>query len=133
MEFLFARIAFPAVPLRITAMVCLVMCGVSVPAARAVDIGRLGTQLNRDLELATEAEIDDLFPDCDHGALPPLGMPYQIPTVYDDSLAGLSDVYFEAGDHDDVVHMSGDAYLDLLSDSRHGRFSCQLSGGSGRA
>lgn len=97
-----------------------------VPAARAVDIGRLGLQLNRDLELATEAEIGHLFPDCDDGALPPLGMPYRIPTVYDDSLTGLSDVYFEAGDHDDVVHMDGDAFLELLSGSLHGRFSRSL-------
>ena len=36
---------------------------------------------------------------------------------------GLSDVYFEAGDHDDIVHMSGDAFLELLSGSLHGRFS----------
>jgi Ala-tRNA(Pro) deacylase len=41
-------------------------------------------------------------------------------------LAGLTDIYFEAGDHDDVVHMSGDAFLDLLSDSLHGRFSRAL-------
>ncbi|MBW2424933.1 MAG: YbaK/EbsC family protein [Deltaproteobacteria bacterium] len=100
-----------------------------VPAARRVDIVRLGNQLNRELELATEAEVSDLFDDCEAGAMPPIGAPYHIPTVYDDSLSGLSDVYFEAGDHDDVVHMSGDAFLELLSDSLHGRFSAALNGG----
>jgi Ala-tRNA(Pro) deacylase len=99
-----------------------------VPAARRVDIDRLGNQLHRTLELATEAEVDDLFQDCDAGAMPALGTPYKIPTVYDDSLTGLSDVYFEAGDHDDVVHMSGDAFLELLSGSLHGRFSYALNG-----
>ena len=98
-----------------------------VPAARRVDIDRLGAQLHRQLELATEAEVADLFHDCDSGAMPALGSPYRIPTVYADSLAGLSDVYFEAGDHDDVVHMSGDAFLDLLSGSLHGRFSDALA------
>ncbi len=39
----------------------------------------------------------------------------------------LTDVYFEAGDHDDVVHMSGEAFLDLLSGSLHGRFSSALT------
>ncbi len=80
-----------------------------------------------DLKLATQAEVEDLFHDCHDGAIPALGSPYRIPTVYDDSLAGLADVYFEAGDHDDVVHMSGDAFLDLLSGSLHGRFSRALA------
>ncbi len=103
-----------------------------VPAARRVDIDRLGQQLNRQLELATEAEVDDLFQDCEQGAMPPLGTAYRIPTVYDDSLAGLTDVYFEAGDHDDIVHMSGDAFLELLSGSLHGRFSSALRANPGR-
>jgi len=98
-----------------------------VPAARRVDIERLGHQLHRKLELATEAEVGDLFDDCEPGAMPAIGNPYLIPTVYDDSLCGLTDVYFEAGDHDDVVHMSGDAFLDLLSGSLHGRFSRPLN------
>jgi Ala-tRNA(Pro) deacylase len=97
-----------------------------VPAARRVDVERLGAQLHRNLELATEAEVDDLFSDCEDGAMPALGSPYHIPTVYDDSLAGLADVYFEAGDHDDVVHMTGEAFLELLSGSLHGRFSRAL-------
>jgi len=101
-----------------------------VPAARRVDIERLSTQLNRQLELATEAEVGDLFDDCEPGAMPAIGSPYLIPTVYDDALAGLSDVYFEAGDHDDVVHMSGDAFLELLAGSLHGRFSRALNGSS---
>jgi Ala-tRNA(Pro) deacylase len=99
-----------------------------VPAARRVDIERLRRQLNRRLELATEAELSDLFEDCVDGAMPALGAPYRIPTVYDDSLAGLSDVYFEAGDHEDIVHMSGEAFLDLLSEALHGRFSKALRG-----
>lgn len=99
-----------------------------VPAARRVDIERLGAQLHRQLELATEAEVADLFRDCERGAMPALGAPYRIPTVYDESLAGLSDVYFEAGDHDELVHLSGPDFLELLSDSLHGRFSSALNG-----
>jgi Ala-tRNA(Pro) deacylase len=102
-----------------------------VPAARCVDIDRLGAQLHRKLELATEAEVGDLFDDCEPGAMPALGSPYKIPTVYDESLAGLSDVYFEAGDHDDVVRMSGDDFLELLAGSLHGRFSLDLNSNDG--
>ena len=94
-----------------------------VPATCRVDIERLGHQLNRELELATEAEVAPLFPDCEPGAMPAIGTPYGIPTVYDDSLRALREVYFEAGDHDDVVHMSAEAYLELLDESLHGRFA----------
>jgi Ala-tRNA(Pro) deacylase len=52
-----------------------------------------------------------------------VGEPYHIATVYDDALAGLSEIWFEAGDHEDVVHMKGEAFLRLLEGSHHGRFS----------
>jgi Ala-tRNA(Pro) deacylase len=94
-----------------------------VPALRRIDIERLGNQLHRVLELATEAEIDGLFPDCESGALPALGAPWEIPTVYDDGLRELRDVYFEAGGHGDVVHMRGADYLELLASALHGSFS----------
>jgi Ala-tRNA(Pro) deacylase len=103
-----------------------------VPAACRVDVERLGRQLHRELELATEAEVGDIFFDCEDGAMPAIGTPYRVPTVYDESLAGLRDVYFEAGDHDEVVHMTGDAFLELLSDSLHGRFA-QRANGDGRS
>ncbi len=94
-----------------------------VPAARRIDVERLGAQLHRDLELASEVEIDALFRDCEPGALPALGAPWEIPTVYDDALRELGDVYFEAGGHGDVVHMRGADYLELLANALHGPFS----------
>ena len=94
-----------------------------VPAATRVDVEQLGHQLHRRLELATEAEIDGLFADCEPGALPALGQPWEIPTVYDDALLELRDVWFEAGGHGDVVHMRGSDYLALLANALHGPFS----------
>lgn len=94
-----------------------------VPASRVVDLRSLSDQLHRDLELASERELATLFHDCERGAVPPLGSPYRIPTVYDDALAKLSEVWFEAGDHEDVVHMQGPEFLRLLEGSRHGSFS----------
>jgi Ala-tRNA(Pro) deacylase len=94
-----------------------------VPASHRVDLGRLNHQLHRELELAREREIAELFHDCERGAMPPLGGPYRIPTVYDDSLEGHSEIYFEAGDHEDVVHLRGRDFLRLLEGSLHGRFS----------
>jgi Ala-tRNA(Pro) deacylase len=94
-----------------------------VPASHRVDLLRLNEQLHRDLGLAREREIADLFHDCERGAMPPVGGPYRVPTVYDDALAGHHDIYFEAGDHEDVVHLRGNDFLRLLEGSLHGRFS----------
>ena len=46
--------------------------------------------------------------------------------MYDDVLVELSDVWFEAGDHEDVVHVKGPAFLRLLKGSLHGRFSHRI-------
>ncbi len=94
-----------------------------VPASRRVDLRMLGEQMNRELELASEREIAALFPDCERGALPPLGEPYHVPTGYDDALSALSTIYFEAGDHRDVVSMHAGDFVQLMHDARHGRFS----------
>ena len=91
-----------------------------VPASYRVDLGKLEQQFHRKLVLATEQELPDLFPDCEPGALPPLGRAYGIPTVYDDRLRKLSSVYFEAGDHCDLIYMGGREFIDLLKDSPHG-------------
>lgn len=97
-----------------------------VPATQRIDLARIGAALHRTLELASEVEIDGLFRDCEPGALPALGQPYEIPTVYDDALRGLGEIYFEAGGHADVVRMRGADYLELLSNALHGPFSQRL-------
>jgi Ala-tRNA(Pro) deacylase len=94
-----------------------------VPASFRLDLRTLREQTHRDLELASEAEIEALFADCERGAMPALGGPYRIPTVYEDSLSALPDVYFEAGDHEELVHMRASDFLRLLEGSLHGHFS----------
>ena len=97
-----------------------------VPASHRVDLARLNQQLHRELELAKEREIAELFQDCERGAMPPVGGPYRIPTVYDDALEASAEIYFEAGDHEDVVHLLGRDFLRLLDGSLHGRFSQRI-------
>jgi Ala-tRNA(Pro) deacylase len=96
---------------------------VIVPASHRIDLRRLAEQLNRDLVLAKEREIAALFHDCERGAMPPLGGPYHVPTVYDEALSACPEIYFEAGDHEDVVRLRGADFIGLLEGSLHGRFS----------
>lgn len=84
-----------------------------IPASCRVDLGNLERQIGRHLELASEDEVEDLFFDCERGAIPPLGFAFVIPTVIDESLLRVPDVYFEEGDHSGLVHVSGRDFRDL--------------------
>ena len=94
-----------------------------IPASHHLDLDRLQKWLGRSVALASEQEIGKLFPDCDLGAIPPLGEAYGLDVVVDDSLAGLDEVCFEGGDHRSLVKVGGDQFRQLLSGARHGRFS----------
>jgi Ala-tRNA(Pro) deacylase len=96
---------------------------VVIPASHWVETKHLHRELNRDFELVQEDELAQLFPDCESGAVPPLGPAYEIETFMDEALTTLANVYFEAGDHEHLVHTSGDDFRQLLSGVRHGHFS----------
>lgn len=94
-----------------------------LPASNRVDLKKLREKLHRPLELASEAELGEIFVDCEIGAVPPVGQAYGIPMIYDDSLAKLANVYFEAGDHEDLVYMGGSEFMQLLGQASHAKFA----------
>jgi Ala-tRNA(Pro) deacylase len=57
------------------------------------------------LRLATEAEFADLFPGCQPGAMPPFGNLYGIPVWVDEALTRDDEIAFNAGNHEQTVHM----------------------------
>jgi len=96
---------------------------VIVPSVEHVDLAVLREQLGTGLELATEFELGELFPDCDVGAVPPIGPAWGMDTYLDECfLANDEEIYFEAGDHEDLVRVSGDQFRKLLGDARHGHY-----------
>lgn len=97
---------------------------VVLPSTRQVDLREMQRQFNRNLALATEHELGKLFADCEVGALPPLGPAYGMETVVDDALAEQPDIFFEAGDHEQLIHVSAETFQSLLGENvRHGHFS----------
>ena len=94
-----------------------------LPAACHLEFDALEDLTHRPLELATEAELDTLFPDCAHGAVPATGTAYGLDMVVDDSLLRMPDVYFEAGDHEELVHVERDAFAMLVGRSSRGRIA----------
>jgi Ala-tRNA(Pro) deacylase len=96
---------------------------VVVPANSYIEMKHVRKELDRELELVEEDEFAKLFPDCEPGAVPPLGPAYQIETFLDEALTTLANVYLEAGDHEHLVHISGDDFKTLLSGVRQGHYS----------
>jgi Ala-tRNA(Pro) deacylase len=87
---------------------------VVVPSDYHVHLGKLHHLLGSDVGLATEQELISLFPDCEGGAIPPLGIAYRLLTLVDSSLLARSEVYFEAGDHEHLVKVTGEQFAELL-------------------
>jgi len=98
-----------------------------VPASCSVSLEALEAELNRRLELASEEELHELFRDCALGAVPAIADAYGLPAVVDRRLWDLADVYFEAGDHEDLIHLTGADFQRLQQHSLTARFGRRLA------
>ncbi len=96
-----------------------------LPANRRVNLEKVRSLTKRPWRLTQEAEISRHFSDCASGAIPPVASAYGIPALIDHSLMGAQEVYFEAGDHEALVHMSTEQYLKLMPGAQRGPFSEQ--------
>ena len=94
-----------------------------IPSTHRVSLGRVHHRLERRLGLATEGELKPLFPDCDLGAIPPLGRAWGVDTCVDEALLQQPEVWFEAGDHEAVVQVSGTQFRALMAEATAGDFS----------
>ena len=87
-----------------------------VPASSKVDLDALGKLVGaKETRLAEEHEFADLFPDCDVGAMPPIGNLYDLPLWLDTSFDTCDYVVFNAGTHTDTVKMSLEDFKKLAS------------------
>lgn len=71
--------------------------------------------------LASETEFQQLFSDCDLGAMPPFGKLYNLPTYAEETLAADREIVFNAGTHTEAIRMS---YADFarLSQAKLAKF-----------
>ena len=77
-----------------------------VPADLVVNLDRLLLLADADtIRLAREDELGWLFPDCERGAMPPLGPLYRQRVFVDETLAAEDQIVFNAGTHKDAVSM----------------------------
>jgi Ala-tRNA(Pro) deacylase len=94
-----------------------------VPATSRVRLDVIERALRCRVDLATEDEISELFPDCDLGAVPPVPEAYAVDAFVDESFDTQPDIYLEGGDHRSLVHMSGESFRSLMQDARRARIA----------
>lgn len=94
-----------------------------LPANRRVELAELRSGLGLKPHLAGEKQIAAIFDDCEFGAVPALGSSYGVTTIVDVSLDAVPDVYFEAGDHVSLIHMSGAEFSRLTPHAPRFHFS----------
>jgi Ala-tRNA(Pro) deacylase len=98
-----------------------------LPADRRIDLDDLQSELGERPQLAEENEIVTIFDDCAPGAVPPLSFDYGVDIIVDDLLAREPDIFFEAGDHRSLVHMSQSEFRRLTNRAQHGRFGTPVA------
>jgi Ala-tRNA(Pro) deacylase len=94
-----------------------------IPASHHIEMDSLARLTGRRLCLAGEDEVADVFPDCALGAVPPVGTPYGLQCVVDDSLARQPETFLEGGDHATLLQVTAEEFARLTRDARHGAFS----------
>lgn len=82
-----------------------VMC--VVPAHHKVKIGWVKDLLSvKHVRLADESTIERLFPDCEVGAMPPVGPLYNMKVIVSEELSSNPDIIFNACTHRHCVKMT---------------------------
>ena len=74
------------------------------------------------MHLADPMEFEALFDDCEPGAVPATGPAYGCATLLDEHLARADDVYFDAGDQEELIDVKGSLFRQALGPVRIGVF-----------
>ena len=85
-----------------------------LPATHLIDFSSIREVLDAgNVELASESDFDEWFPDCEVGALPPFGCQYGMTTIVDETLTRDEQIIFEGNSHDEAICMTFEDYCQL--------------------
>ena len=86
-----------------------------LPASSRVDFKLLRENAGaKNIELASESEFRDLFPDCDVGAMPPFGNLYDMEVFVAEKLTEDEEIAFNACTHRDLIKLTYKDYERLV-------------------
>lgn len=90
---------------------------VVIPGDRVLDLDLLNYESDDHFELAKEEELQQVFTDCAAGAVPAIGAAYELETIVDDAVPEGQGVYFEGGDHRQLIYVSAPDFQTLIADA----------------
>ena len=93
-----------------------------IPSTHRLRLETLRAGFGHPFDLVSETDIGRLFKDCELGSVPALGQAYGMQVAVDETLLDLDEIYFESGDHTQLVHMSGQDFRALMVQARRGPF-----------
>jgi Ala-tRNA(Pro) deacylase len=85
-----------------------------LPASYHVNLEKLAGAVGTPVKLIEEKECYQLFPDCQHGAVPPFGELYGLSVYLDESLADAPEIIFSAGTLSDGIRMGNADFVHLV-------------------
>jgi Ala-tRNA(Pro) deacylase len=85
-----------------------------IPADHKLVLPWLNDHMHGHYRLVDEADLKAMFDDCEMGAVPALGQVYGLPVICDQSLLQIKDIYFESGDHKNLIHVDHGAFMELM-------------------
>jgi Ala-tRNA(Pro) deacylase len=94
-----------------------------IPSNHRLSLPWLNRLQNGNFSLVSEHRLGEFFDDCEPGAVPALGQVYGLHVLWDSELAECADLYFESGDHENLVHVSRGAFMELMGGHEHATIS----------
>jgi Ala-tRNA(Pro) deacylase len=97
-----------------------------LPASYQIDMKKLKKVLKaKKVGIAKEKQFEELFPDCEVGAMPPFGNLYNLEVWADQVLTEGASIVFQAGNHIETVRIKYSDYARLVN-PKVGDFSVHL-------
>ena len=96
---------------------------VLVPASKMIDMAAMEDYVGGPTSLADPAQFEPLFADCEPGCIPVTGPAYGFITFLDEDLARAEDLYFSAGDKEEMIHVKGRLFRQAIGPVYIGEFS----------
>jgi len=98
-----------------------------LPVTHVLDFKAIQLKIGGELHVASYRDFSDTFTCCEHGSVPPVGQPFDLPIFVDHSISQLDEVFFEPGSHMAALKMSGTDYIDLVGRQNMGHFAYPLT------
>jgi len=87
-----------------------------LPASRRVELDRVRKLLGASaIRLASEAEMERIFTDCETGAIPPLRHWNDVNVLMDSSMSNARELVFQAGTHEEAIRLGFQDWFELVN------------------